>query len=74
VAGGVAVGAVAAGGYFGWVARDRRNALRQGGTTAQLDELARQQKDAARSANVLYGIAGAAGTAGVTLFFVEGRF
>jgi hypothetical protein len=68
--------ALAAGAYYGVTAEQRSASLRDGtlrtasqSTALRDDALARQ-----RRANVLYGVAGAAGAAGATLFFVEGRF
>jgi hypothetical protein len=33
-----------------------------------------EAKSKSKTANILYGVAGAAGAAGVTLFFLEGSF
>jgi tetratricopeptide (TPR) repeat protein len=75
VAAGVAGAALAAGAAYGLSARsasDELRAAQRDGASAQ--RLADQASSRARSANVLYGVAAAAGAAGVTLFFVEGRF
>ncbi len=74
VAAGTAVAAVAAGLWFGAEADRKRDRLLDGETHEDAASLAREAKSRARTANVLYGIAGAAGAAGVTLFFVEGKF
>lgn len=74
VAAGTAVAAVAAGLWFGAEADRKRDRLLDGQTHEDAASLAREAKSRARTANVLYGIAGAAGAAGVTLFFVEGKF
>jgi hypothetical protein len=75
VAAGVAGAALAAGAAYGLSAKSTSNDLRavqRDGTEAQ--RLADQATSRAHSANVLYGVAAAAGAAGVTLFFVEGSF
>lgn len=76
VATGAGAAALAAGAYYGVTAGQRSATLRDGtlrsasaSTELRDDALARQ-----RRANVLYGVAGVAGAAGATLFFVEGRF
>jgi hypothetical protein len=74
VAAGTAVAAVSAGLWFGAAADRKRDTLLDGQTHEDAASLARDAKSKARTANVLYGIAGAAGAAGVTLFFVEGKF
>jgi len=68
--------ALAAGAYYGVTARRKSDELRDGTVRpASANEALRgDAEQAARRANVLYGIAGAAGAAGLTLFFVEGRF
>jgi len=75
VAAGVAGAALAAGAGFGLAARSASQDLRASehdGATAQ--RLADSASSRARSANVLYAASAVAGAAGVTLFFVEGRF
>ncbi len=75
VAAGVAGAALAAGAGFGLAAHSASQDLRASehdGATAQ--RLADSASSRARSANILYGTAAVAGAAGVTLFFVEGRF
>ncbi len=76
VAAGVAVAAAGAGAYFGAQARSRSDELRDGTirTSAENQRLHDEAQSRARTANVLYGVAGAAGAAGVALFFVEGSF
>lgn len=74
IAAGTAVAAVAAGAWFGVSAQQKRDALLDGQPHPDAASLASQARSRARTANILYGIAGAAGAAGVTLFFVEGRF
>ena len=75
VAAGVAGAALAAGIAYGLAARSASDDLRRaehGGADAQ--RLADSASSRARKANILYGAAAAAGAAGVTLFFIEGRF
>ncbi|HSN92146.1 MAG TPA: hypothetical protein VLS93_13025, partial [Anaeromyxobacteraceae bacterium] len=76
VAGGAAVVAAGAGTYYGMTAQQRSDELRDGTArpAAEANALAGDAKAAQRSANVLYGVAAGAAAAGVTLFFVEGRF
>lgn len=76
---GGAVAALAAAGAavtYGVDARDNSAQLRDGTrrTSEQADALARDARSKARTANVLYGLAGAAGIASGTLFVLEGRF
>ncbi|MCI0572136.1 MAG: PEGA domain-containing protein [Myxococcaceae bacterium] len=71
-----AAGAAAAGGLtYGLLARNDSRAL-LGGTHEQAEATALRDSALARShtANVLYGVAGAAAVAGGVLFFVEGSF
>ncbi|GEJ56900.1 PEGA domain-containing protein [Anaeromyxobacter diazotrophicus] len=75
VAAGVAGAALVAGIAYGLAARSASAELRSSehtGATAQ--QLAADAAARARNANVLYGVAAAAGAAGVTLFFLEGTF
>ncbi|ACG74917.1 PEGA domain protein [Anaeromyxobacter sp. K] len=74
VAAGAAAAALAAGAIYGQAAQRKRDALVDGAPHDDAAALARDARSKARTANVLYGIAGAAGAAGVTLFFVEGTF
>lgn len=74
VAAGAAVAALSAGVYQGLEARDAESKLRDGTFHPDADGLADDAKTKSRTANVLYGVAGAAAAAGVTLFFFEGRF
>jgi hypothetical protein len=64
-----------AGAYYGMTAQQKSDDLRGGYHTAgEATALAQDAESAARNANVFYGIAAGAAAAGVTLFFVEGRF
>ncbi len=76
VALGAAAAATGVGTYYGLSARSDSNALTDGTVRPQAD--AQRLHDDAQSkshtANVFYAIAGAAGAAGITLFFVEGSF
>jgi tetratricopeptide (TPR) repeat protein len=75
VAAGVAAAALAAGIAYGIAASNASGELRareHDGATAQ--RLAATAASRSRTANVLYGVAAGAGAAGLTLFFVEGRF
>jgi len=76
VAAGAAVAAVAAGAYFGAAARSEAGTIDDGTirTKAENNALQDRADEKARTANVLYGVAGAAAAAGVTLFFIEGSF
>jgi hypothetical protein len=86
IAAGTAVAAAAAGGYFGWSAKQDEDAVRSssapsGATSEELAtyrrELTRRAEDAksnARRANILYAAGAGAAAAGVTLFFVEKKF
>lgn len=71
IAAGTAVVAAAAGGYYGWSARQAESALDRGYDGAAD---AADAKSRARRANVMYAVAGSAAAAGVTLFFVEKKF
>ena len=76
VAAGAAVVAAGAGVYYGVEARNASNDLRAMATPngARAQDLANSATSRARTANILYGVAGAACAAGVTLYFLEGRF
>jgi tetratricopeptide (TPR) repeat protein len=74
VAAGAAVAAASAGAYYGLAADDSASTLRDGTPHANANALQDDAKSKARTANVLYGVAGAAAATGVTLFFLEGRF
>ena len=74
VAGGVAVAAGIAGAAYGVSASRKAATLRDGNVHADAATLARDARQNASTANVLYGISGVAAAAGVTLFFLEGKF
>ena len=75
IAGGVAVAAAGAGAYYGVKAQQASNDLRSGNyVQPKVDSLQQDAKSAQKTANILYGVAGVAAAAGVTLFFVEGSF
>lgn len=74
VALGAAAVAGAAGAWFGAAAARQQDALRDGTVHPDADALARDARSKAKTANLLYGLSGAAAAAGVTLFVVEGRF
>jgi len=76
IAAGTAVAAAAAGGYFGWSAKQDEDALHamQTADGAAARRYASDAESKARKANVLYAVAGGAAAAGVTLFLVEKKF
>jgi hypothetical protein len=74
VAAGTAVAAAGAAAYYGMAARERSDTLLDGTPRADADALSRDARSRARTANVLWSVSGAAAAAGITLFFVEGRF
>jgi hypothetical protein len=75
VAAGVAGAALAAGIAYGIAAKNASDDLRSSQhDQATAQRLADSASSRSRTANVLYGVAGVAGAAGVTLFFVEGSF
>ena len=75
VAAGVAVAAAGAGAYYGSSARSASDKLVSGNyVQPQVQQLRDDARSKARTANVLYGVAGAAGAGAVTLFFLEGSF
>jgi hypothetical protein len=74
IAAGVAVAAGAAGVAYGVAARNQSATLLDGTVHADAASLASGAQSKATTANVLYGIAGVAAAAGVTLYFVEGTF
>ena len=74
VAAGVAVAAGAAGVAYGVAASRQADKLRDGTVHADAASLASGAQSKATTANVLYGVSGVAAAAGVTLFFVEGKF
>lgn len=76
VAAGTAVAAAAAGAYFGASANTENDRIDDGTirTAAEIKALQDRADRKAKTANVLYGAAGAAAAAGVTLFFIEGSF
>jgi hypothetical protein len=76
IAAGTAVVAAAAGIWFGASARADERAL-SGMTTpdgAQADQLAHSAQAKARTANVLFAVAGGAAVAAGTLYVIEARF
>jgi hypothetical protein len=74
VAAGVAVAAGAAGVAYGVAASRQADKLRDGNVHSDAAALASGARSKATTANVLYGVSGVAAAAGVTLFFVEGKF
>ncbi len=77
VAGGVAVVAAGAGVYYGVQAQNASDKLVNAAQPLPPGEAQKYYDDAkskSKTANILYGVAGAAGAAGVTLFFLEGSF
>jgi hypothetical protein len=75
VAAGAAVAAAGAGAWMGASAKSDSDKLMSGSyTQPQVQQLHDSARSKARTANVLYGVAGAAGAAGVGLFFLEGSF
>ncbi|HEU4383516.1 MAG TPA: PEGA domain-containing protein [Anaeromyxobacteraceae bacterium] len=72
VAGGVAVAAAGAGVYYGVQAQEASDKLMSGSGDPQQNY--DDAKSKSKTANILYGVAAAAGAAGVTLFFLEGSF
>jgi hypothetical protein len=74
VAAGVAVAAGAAGAWYAHDGRKAQDTLRDGTVHADAAALAKRAKDRTGTANILFGVSGAAAAAGVTLFFVEGSF
>jgi hypothetical protein len=76
VAAGAAVAALATGVYFGAAANSENDKIADGTirTAAEIAALESRRDQRSRTSKVLYGVGGAAAAAGVTLFFVEGRF
>lgn len=77
VAGGAAVAAAGAGAYFGMQAQNASDKLvnaSQPLAPGEAQRLYDEARSKSRTANILYGVAGGAGAAGVTLFFLEGSF
>ena len=77
VAGGAAVAAAGAGVWFGMQAQDASDKLvnaSQPLPPGEAQKLYDEARSKSKTANVLYGVAGVAGAAGVTLFFLEGSF
>jgi hypothetical protein len=76
VAAGLSGAALAAGAYYGLAAQRKSDELLDGTVRpgAENEALRADAEGAAKRANTLYVVAGAAGAAGVALFFVEGRF
>jgi tetratricopeptide (TPR) repeat protein len=73
IAASTAVVAAAAGGYYGWSARQAESAIDDSAYGAA-NAHASDATTRARRANVLYAVAGSATAAGITLFFVEKKF
>ncbi len=74
IAAGVAVAAGAAGVAYGLSSGRQAESLRDGSYHADAASIARAAEKKATTANVLYAVSGVAAAAGVTLFFVEGKF
>ena len=76
VAAGTAAAAGIAGAVLGAQASSENKKINDGTvrTTEQIAAIESSRDRKARTANILYGVAGAAAAAGVTLFFIEGRF
>ena len=77
VAGGVAVAAAGAGVLYGVQAQEASDQLVNAGQPLPPGEAQRLYDEAkwkSKTANILFGVAGVAGAAGVTLFFLEGSF
>ena len=77
MAGGVAVAAAGAGVWYGMQAQDASDKLVKASQPLTQDQAQKyydEAKSKSKTANVLYGVAGVAGAAGVTLFFLEGSF
>lgn len=68
------VALAAAGGMGLWAQRDSKALVADYHEQARAQELHDGALQKSQAANVLYGVAGVAAAAGVTLFFVEGRF
>jgi hypothetical protein len=74
VAAGMATAAGLAGAWMGVAAKRQQDRLLDGSPHPDAAALARDAQRKATAANVLYGLSGVAAAAGVTLFYVEGRF
>jgi hypothetical protein len=74
IAAGVSVAAGAAGVAYGVAASKQSKMLRDGQFHADAASIASGARSKATTANVLYAVSGAAAAAGVTLYFVEGKF
>ncbi len=75
VAAGAAVAAAGVGAWYGASARSASDKLMSGSyVQPQVQQLRNEAQSKSRTANVFYGIAGAAGAGGVALFFLEGSF
>lgn len=75
-AAGTAAAVGIAGAVFGMQASSENKKINDGTirTADQIAAIESARDRKARTANVLYGVAGAAAAAGVTLFFIEGSF
>ena len=60
--------------YYGMDAQKKSDELLDGQPHDDAAALAEGAESSQKKANVMYGVAAAAGAAGATLFFVEGRF
>ncbi len=75
VAAGVAVAAAGAGAWYGAAAKSASDKMVSGSyVQPEVQRLRDDAQSKARTANILYGVAGAAGAGGVALFFLEGSF
>ncbi len=75
VAGGACAASTAVGILMGTLAKKKSDEMLNGvHKQTDVQRLHDQAQSYQRNANIFYGLAGAAGAAGVTLFFVEGRF
>jgi tetratricopeptide (TPR) repeat protein len=74
VTAGVALAAGAAGVYMGVAAKQQQDKLQDGTLHADAASIASDAESKAKTANVLYGVAGVAAATGVTLYFVRGTF
>jgi hypothetical protein len=76
VAAGTAAAAVVAGAVLGMQASSENEKINDGTirTADQIKAIESSRDRKSRTATAFYGVAGAAAAAGVTLFFIEGRF
>jgi hypothetical protein len=72
---GAAVAAAGVGAYYGSSAKSASDKLVSGNyVQPQVQQLRDDARSKAGTANVFYGVAGAAGAGAVALFFLEGSF